>query len=74
MKYFHSDGSSSPLPRYYRKFLSPDAAIESVAARGGPITCDDRDLSEKLRSIERGKKLFNKFPIMMYRSFILMIK
>lgn len=60
LKYFHSDGSSSPLPRYYRKFLSPEAAIESVAARGGPITYDDRSFSEKMRSIERGKKIVQK--------------
>lgn len=57
LKFYHSDGSSSPLPRYYRKFLSPDAAISSAVARGGTLTYDDRSLSEKMRSIERGKKV-----------------
>ena len=60
LKFFHADGSSSPLPRYYRKFLSPVAAIESVAAKGGPVTYDDRTKSEKDRSIERGLKIISK--------------
>lgn len=57
LKFFHQDGSSSQLPRYYRKFLSEEAALESVSATGGPISFDDRTLSEKMRSIERGKKI-----------------
>lgn len=60
LKFFHADGSSSPLPRYYRKFLSPDDCIESVVARGGPLTIDDRPYDLKDRSIEKGKKILQK--------------
>lgn len=52
LKFFTLSGSSQPISRYYRKFISSDVAISSCAARGGPISYDDRDLSDKLRSVD----------------------
>lgn len=57
LKFFAKDGSSSPLSRYYRRFISSDDAIRSVAARGGPISYDDRAQDMKERSIENGKRI-----------------
>lgn len=57
LKYYNSDGNSFPLSRYYRKFLSPLNAVKSVAARGGPLTIDDREMSDKIRSQENGLRI-----------------
>lgn len=56
-QFYAKDGSVSPLSRYYRKFVSPDDAISSVAARGGPIVFDDRPQDLKERSIDHGKRI-----------------
>lgn len=60
LKYFSSDGTPSPLSRYYRKFLSPDAAICSAAARGGPVVADDRSIQEKIQFVQRGNVILEK--------------
>lgn len=57
LKFYTLNGSSQPISRYYRKYISPDIAICSVAARGGPITCDDRDLSDKIRSVDTMQRI-----------------
>lgn len=56
-QYFAKDGMPSRLSRYYRKFVSSDAAICSAVARGGPVFDDDRPLDQKLLSIEKGKRI-----------------
>lgn len=56
-KYFNLDGNSFPLARYYRKFVSADDAIKSCRARGGPLTVDDRDISDKVRSQQNGERI-----------------
>lgn len=56
-QYFSKDGSSSPLSRYYRKFISSDDAIRSVSARGGSFVFDDRPFDLKERSVENGKRI-----------------
>ena len=57
LQFFASDGLPSPLSRYYRRFVSSDAAISSVAASHGPIYCDDRSFQDKLKSIENGERI-----------------
>lgn len=54
LKIYHSDGSSSPLARYYKKFVSLENGINSVSSRGGPYSVDDRTQSEKDISLMRG--------------------
>lgn len=56
-QYYSKDGSVSPLSRYYRKFVSAEDAISSVAARGGPIVFDDRPQDLKDRSIDNGQRI-----------------
>lgn len=51
LKYFGTDGSTQPLARYYRKFLTSDQAIASFSSR--PEFIDSRPVPELLRSIER---------------------
>ena len=46
LHFLNPDGSRSPLPRYYRRYVSPEAAISSVAARGGPQAIRDRSLDD----------------------------
>lgn len=60
LKYFNSDGSPFPLSRYYRKYLSLDACITSVAARGGPVYEDDRSITEKIQSVQHGSAILQK--------------
>lgn len=55
LKYFGTDGSTQPLARYYRKFLSPGAAVFSFTAR--PDFIDGRSISELLRSVENGSRI-----------------
>lgn len=57
LKYYNLDGASFPLARYYRRFLSAENAIKSVAARGGPLTLENRDISDKLASVENGNRI-----------------
>lgn len=57
LKYFNSDGSTFPLARYYRKFLSAENAIKSVSARGGPLNADDRAMDDKVRSQLNGERI-----------------
>lgn len=52
-KFFTLAGKSQPVARYYRRLISPDAAVKSVAARGGPITFDDRSMDDKVNSVEK---------------------
>ena len=33
----NTDGSVAPLPRFYRRYVSADDALSSVAARGGSL-------------------------------------
>lgn len=56
-KYFALNGSTQPLSRYYRRYITPDNAEKSVAARGGPITFDDRGMSDKDRSVDSFNKI-----------------
>ena len=48
------DGSLAPLPRYYRKYVSVEDAISSVAARGGPLSIRERTQSQIDKSLEKG--------------------
>lgn len=48
------DGSIAPLPRFYRKFVTADDAISSVAARGGPLAIRERSLPDIEKSLEKG--------------------
>lgn len=50
------NGFPEPLSKYYRKFVTADDAISSVAARGGPLAYRDRSLTE----IDRNIYNFNK--------------
>lgn len=54
LKYFCEDGSSQSLSKYYKKFVSAENGLISQEAIGSPIFDDDRDISQKLRSIEKG--------------------
>lgn len=47
------DGSLAPLPRFYRRYVSPEDALKSVAARGGPFSINERTDIEN--SLEKGK-------------------
>lgn len=49
------DGSLAPLPRYYRKYVTADDAIRSVAARGGPLSIRDRSIGDIDNSLEKGE-------------------
>lgn len=49
------DGSRVPLPRYYRKYVSADAAISSVSARGGPLAIKERSSGDLDNSIEKAQ-------------------
>lgn len=42
LHFLNPDGSRAPLPRYYKKYVSPEDAISSVSARGGPLAIRDR--------------------------------
>lgn len=55
LKFYSSNGTPSPLSRYYRRFLSPDDAIKSFAARG--LVVRDRSIQSCCDSIARGKKI-----------------
>lgn len=39
------NGFPEPLSRYYRKFVTADDALKSVAARGGPLAYRDRSMT-----------------------------
>lgn len=54
LKYYCQNGNSQPLARYYRKFVPFEIASDSVDAIGSPIYDDDRTISEKLKSLEKG--------------------
>lgn len=56
-QFFAKDGTSSHLARYYRKFVSSDAAICSVFSRGGPIVDDDRPIDLKISSVSNGERI-----------------
>lgn len=56
-KYFDSHGGTQPISRYYRRFITPDMALSSVSARGGPITFDDRPIEKKISSVENSKRI-----------------
>lgn len=60
LRIFNSDGTGSPLPRYYRKFVSSDVAISSVTARGGPDAIRERSSLDKLNSFYRGNDILKK--------------
>lgn len=49
------DGSRAPLPRYYRKYVSADAALSSVAARGGPLAIKERSFGDLENSVEKAQ-------------------
>lgn len=50
-----NNGWSAPLPRYYRKYVTADNAIRSVAARGGPTAPPrQRSHTETLNSVKKG--------------------
>lgn len=51
-QYFNADGTKSGLARYYRKYIDADSAIKSVSARGGPLSIDDRPISDKVTSVD----------------------
>lgn len=57
---FNPDGSGSPVPRYYRRFVSPDVAISSVSARGGPDAIRVRSSLDKVQSIDRNNAVLQK--------------
>lgn len=52
LHFLNPDGSRAPLPRYYRKYVTPEAAISSVTARGGPLAIRDRSNEDFNRIIE----------------------
>lgn len=54
-QYYSKDGTASGLARYYRRFVSADAAVRSVAARGGPFNIDSRSYEDKVNSMKKGK-------------------
>lgn len=54
------DGSLAPLPRYYRRYVTADDVIESVAARGGPTAIRERSEGSIQQSLEKGKIRFQK--------------
>lgn len=51
----NSDGSTAPLPRYYKRFVSSEVAISSVAARGGPLAIRDRSSGDIANSLAKGE-------------------
>lgn len=53
-KYFCEDGTPQPLSKYYKKFVSAENGLISQEAIGSPVYDDDRDISQKLQSIEKG--------------------
>lgn len=59
-QYYSKDGSASGLSKYYRMFVSPEAAISSVSARGGPLCVDTRSDDDKVASMKKGKLIRTK--------------
>lgn len=55
LKYFIANGTPQPLSKYYRRFISAENGLKSQESIGSPIYDDDRDISQKLRSIEKGE-------------------
>lgn len=59
LKYFNADGTSVPISKYYRKKLSPDLIIKSVASMGGPSVTDDRSIDDKINSLRNGDRILS---------------
>lgn len=51
------NGHPEPISRYFRKFVHADNAINSVAARGGPLAHHDVDTQKQIRNIQHFKKI-----------------
>lgn len=61
IKYFTQKGLPQPLARYYRKFIDVPSYQSFLSARGGsPIFDDNRSFTDKERSIEKGRIIFEK--------------
>lgn len=60
LKYYHSDGTTSPLSRYYRKYLSPEVAISSKKATGLFNDRDESFCDLKSRSQVKGDQIRRK--------------
>lgn len=54
MHFKNPDGTNAPLPRYYRRFVGPDDALKSVAARGGPLAIRERSSGDIENSLQKG--------------------
>ena len=59
-KYFVQNGTPQPLAKFYRKYVTPSQAVSSVVATGGPVFNDERDISDKLRSVDKGVRVLEK--------------
>ena len=60
LKYFVSDGRSQPLAKYYKPLVEAKYSELSIMAQNGPIFDDDRDISQKLQSLEKGNRIISK--------------
>lgn len=54
-QFYNPDGSVAPLARYYRKFVTAEDAVCSVASRGGPFAIRDRSIEDCKKSVSRGE-------------------
>lgn len=54
LKFFNADGTSQPLASFYKKYVLPRHALNSVKATGGPVFDSDRSQSQLNQSVERG--------------------
>lgn len=55
LQYFTQDGTPQPLARYYMKYVGLEDGLKSAQSKGSPLSVDDRSLSEKDRSISKGR-------------------
>ncbi len=55
-QYYSSSGKPQALPRYYRKYVKPQNAINSYAARKTSI----RDIESKIQSLDKGERIREK--------------